>query len=267
MKALLSFLAYGNVVVALAAMALVPLEFWVEGERHYPLFVFCSTLAAYGYMHLRQLKEGNATAHPVLVFTRKHFFTVLGLTIVGTSVACWILIHLPRMQQMLLLPAIAVSALYPSTPLLSGGLRSVPKLKLPLIAFTWMWVCVAIPAWPLQWADALRMVLVFSWILALAIAFDLRDVHYDKLALQTLPQQNRDGALRWAHGFNILAALAAGALALTAPFAPQKFLPLLSFALTAWALQHIRKYPDPLFISFYVEALPLTYFLLSLALV
>jgi hypothetical protein len=266
-KTVRTFLAYGNVVVALAAMALVPLEFWAEGEGRYPLFVFCSTLAAYGYMHLRQLKETVAAVHPVLFFTQSNRFTVTALTIVAALLATWLLMKLPTIQQMLIIPAIAISALYPSTPLVQGGLRSVPKLKLPLIAFTWMWVCVVIPAWPLQFVDGLRMAMVFSWILALAIAFDIRDLHYDKAALQTLPQKNRAGALRWAHGFNMLAALATGGLLNTVGMGWKGLFQLLPFALTALALERIKRSPDPLFISFYVEALPLSYFLIALWLV
>jgi hypothetical protein len=84
----------------------------------------------------------------------------------------------------------AFALLYPLPFILKkkgGGLRSVPGLKLILIALVWAYVTAVIPAlragadW--QWPFIER----FLWTAALTIPFDVRDAELDANSIRTLP--------------------------------------------------------------------------------
>ena len=84
----------------------------------------------------------------------------------------------------------AFALLYPIPFILKrrgGGLRSIPGLKLILIALVWAYVTAVIPAlragedwyWP--------FIERFLWTAALTIPFDVRDAELDANAIRTLP--------------------------------------------------------------------------------
>lgn len=107
------------------------------------------------------------------------------------AAAVWCFLSLPRGVQFAAVFPGAVALLYP-LPLWQGRrLRDVPFLKVFLIAATWAWITVALPAllrgmalpdvWPLLLERA-------CFILALALPFDIRDADSDRTqGVATLP--------------------------------------------------------------------------------
>ena len=87
------------------------------------------------------------------------------------------------------LPAFIAVVMYKSKDYTSFGLRTIPSLKLILIALIWSWVCVVTPQLLFfSHVDFSFSIIVFTFILAITIPFDIRDLNYDSENLKTLPQ-------------------------------------------------------------------------------
>ncbi len=87
------------------------------------------------------------------------------------------------------IPAFLAVTLYRSTKFTSFGLRSFASVKLFLIAFVWSWTCVVLPQILFfKNFDFLFPLLLFIYIIAITIPFDIRDLHFDHDSLKTIPQ-------------------------------------------------------------------------------
>ena len=87
------------------------------------------------------------------------------------------------------LPAFIAVVMYKSKDYTTFGLRTIPSLKLILIALIWSWVCVVTPQLLFfPHVDFSFSIIVFSFILAITIPFDIRDLNFDSENLKTLPQ-------------------------------------------------------------------------------
>ena len=86
-------------------------------------------------------------------------------------------------------PAFIAVVMYKSNDYVPYGLRTIPSLKLILIALIWSWVCVVTPQLLyFSQVDFSFSMIVFTFILAITIPFDIRDLNYDSENLKTLPQ-------------------------------------------------------------------------------
>ena len=87
------------------------------------------------------------------------------------------------------LPALIAVVMYKSNNYTSFGFRTIPSFKLILIALIWSWVCVITPQLLFfSTVDFSFSFIVFSFILAISIPFDVRDLKHDSENLKTLPQ-------------------------------------------------------------------------------
>lgn len=161
-------------------------------------FVMAATAFAYNYMRLVQLHgyslSGDATLKS---WAREHRPLIWMYTLLfgGLSAYYFIQIYDLRLLVLLSVPGI-ISVLYPLTfkNVFHGftSLRAVAGLKMFLIALTWSYVTVLVPAALYGTADAELMtefVLRTFLILGLVIPFDVRDIGLDDKSMQTLPQQ------------------------------------------------------------------------------
>lgn len=73
------------------------------------------------------------------------------------------------------------------------NLRSIGKLKIYLVAFSWTIAVIIAPVvyygMDFGYALALEAIQVFVLVVALIIPFDIRDLQYDKETLETIPQK------------------------------------------------------------------------------
>lgn len=194
---LLRFVVYSHLWLALGATA----QTWWMGEMLWmsewrsPVLAFCGTIVCYTYMRWSRMDHPELAGSSHLQWFRAHKRSMLVMaiatTILGVVVAWPFAVDLLR----LFWPVALVVALYVvPLPLTGGsvvGLRRVPGLKAPLIAFVWAAATVGLPfttahafeenAW---WSFAQQ----FAFFFSLAIAFDLRDLPHDLRSLRTLPQ-------------------------------------------------------------------------------
>ena len=96
----------------------------------------------------------------------------------------------------LLIPASIISLSYPIKIIPLGNqkvsLRELPRAKIFLIALVWSIVSVALITLENESFYSLDTLLLFisrfSFVLAITIPFDIRDLKYDDLSLKTIPQ-------------------------------------------------------------------------------
>lgn len=217
---IIRWLVYSHVWLALGAAAQVWWTFmhWPDRDpgSRLVLFAFSGTISAYGFMRLMRAKGDLARSVPLFSWVERN------------SVWQWIMV--------LITAVIAFGAIFPLIDRLIGilwwvvpicllyvlpfgypkryfGLRAVPLLKVPLIGIVWCMITVVLPLRSADPAlpDPIASLLMFRSILlimALTIAFDIRDSKLDPPALRTIPQLLGDrGAKAVAIGMMVICML------------------------------------------------------------
>ena len=207
----------------------------VEGLPALACAAALGTFAAYGFMRWARAQDADLAASPHLAWIRTHQRVLLPLWTAAALAALWCV--WPFQHDTLLWGAaiVAITALY-VLPVRIGqgaapGLRRIPLLKSLLIAATAALTTVALPMQLALDAPATADVLLYvcmriPFFLAIAIAFDVRDVAFDPPALRTFPQVMGVGGAR------TLAVL----LALLAAGFEHVFLRNLGYAEAAWTV-------------------------------
>lgn len=188
LSALLRFFWIGCCAVAMLMQTLVLLDKSLKGQWQLCGFVFGATL--FGYH-----------------FARSEPWLRLAAYIAGAgSLCCLAGLPHPILLQ-LLVPAVVWVLYY------FAGARSLRRLRFlkPIsIAFVWAWVTVWLPLDTPDWAET---ALIFSgraaFIFALALSYDLSDIHYDRRdSLPTLVQHlGEQNTFKWIDGALMAAGL------------------------------------------------------------
>lgn len=191
---------YGHLWLAVAVVAQIQWTglylHWVPDLWRYSAAAALGTLAGYALMRLARVHGPEVERYPNLVWYREHRKLIRVLVVLATAAAFVCMWPLWGMLWRWLLP-VSIVAFFYVTPFTarSGrgfGLRSVPFLKVLLIPVLWVVVTAAIPI-TLDHAEhstaaiALVVAMRMPLILALAIAFDIRDSATDDPALRTIP--------------------------------------------------------------------------------
>ena len=195
----LRILVYGHVWLALGAAVQTA---WMQelldlaGWRA-PLLAFCGTIVGYTFMRWARMDHPELGGAPHLAWFRANKKPLLYFALF--CLGCGTALALPHALALfrLLWPAALVTLLYVVPPSLIGGrnlgLRGVPLLKALLIAGAWSLVTVGMPvaiegAQESDGRAGWLLALQFTFFLALAIVFDLRDSTPDPRTLRTIPQ-------------------------------------------------------------------------------
>ena len=197
-KLLVHLLVFGNVWIALCALAMTWQTEWLLGNgiqvwQPYSGVVFFGTLSLYGIHRLVGLRKVSSLAEKGRFARLERYRKVLMLFaatgLLGAGVSCWGL-H-PTTQLAFLVPA-ALSALY-VWPIYRGKrLRDVPYVKIFLISVSWALLTVWVPSieWGLPGGYGLWLACCerAAFIFALTLPFDIRDLDIDAQAgVPTLP--------------------------------------------------------------------------------
>ena len=258
----MAILAYSNLVVAMSAAALCQAWSYIYNVDLgiYPVLVFFLTHAAYTYMHLMDALSHANQEHPVRRFSKRYFRLLFLLGTISAFISVYILIKQQNLILWLIPPALA-SLAYPKSPIFRIGLRHIPALKTWLIALTWAYVCAFLPL-KLGHVQPMQMVLAFGqytfWALALLVAFDLRDFRYDE-PIGNLPQTiGLKNSIRqgWISLLLVEASILADFINDVHGFwmLLARIIPIELSSLALWRVGQEQK---PLFISFWVESIPI----------
>lgn len=152
--------------------------------------VFFSTLFGYSMQYSSKDKINDLRAiQSVWVQKNKGFILVSKiLSLVASLVFATLLFD--YMLMILSIPFFLIVFFYKRKTSFFKDLRSLPLMKIFLIALCWSWVCSVLPQLlsdgvNLNWMNVLFN---FIFILAITIPFDVRDISYDPNSLLTIPK-------------------------------------------------------------------------------
>ena len=241
-------LLYGDFWIAACATALVwqSQTILVGAPQPTPLvpFVFFSTVFVYALHRSIGLRKMAAYTergrYHVIARFRYHIRLYAFIGAVAAAYFFWLMPAMLRWW--IVLPgAASIGYVLPVPGLRGRRLRDLPGLKIFLVAGSFAWVSVVLPAveqglagqW-LVWAMAAER---FLFVFALTVPFDVRDLHIDvPAAVKTLPQLlGVPGAIRLAWALLLASSLVALALyRLDWYAAPVVAALLMSYAVTAY---------------------------------
>ena len=182
-------LVYSNTLISLGALAISAQIYLLNGLElnfFYLLFVFTSTFVSYNLQRLVRAKE-IIKNNPNSWFVSKQKSLWI-LTVVALVISIVSLFYFLTLSIFFWLLPIGIISLFYSYK----GLRNIPYLKIFLISISWG---IAIGVLPFILANEMEtstiiinFTLVFLYIFAITIPFDIRDKGLDEDKKRTIPQ-------------------------------------------------------------------------------
>ncbi len=195
--AILNFLIYSNIWIALAAVSLNLYFYRMTQQRvdwFVCAFVFAATLFIYNFQRIVKLKTTTAFSGERLIWMQSNPKLTNLLTAIGLTMSVFLFFLLDKRTLFLLIPIGIVAFFYVGKFLLKsvGGFRDIPFLKVYFVSISWVGVSVILPLLnshgrlsKVVWLTCASVLLL---VFAIAIIFDLRDANLDEKAKRTIPQ-------------------------------------------------------------------------------
>jgi hypothetical protein len=167
----------------------------IEINKNVLVFIFFSTLFSYNFQRLVKIKfkinlKGERVVWMQLNVKGIYLITVIAL--IGSF--SYGLPLLEGTWWLLLIIGLLTFFYVWKIPGLKGkSLRDIPTLKIFIIAFVWVMFCVLFPSVIENVRiDSINILLyslsVFTFMVAITIPFDTRDLHWDNESTKTIPQ-------------------------------------------------------------------------------
>lgn len=184
--------------IAIGAVAFA-LNFYIISDESPNLsvlgFIFSSTLFTYNFQRLLKIyfkingsgeRVNWILTHKVIVYSVT-FFSLL-FTLYFTVV------FFEQVWELFLISGVISFFYVWRVPLLNGkNLRDLPAIKIYLIGFVWVIICVLMPSILSERSEINRDIflislVLFIFIISITIPFDIRDVNLDESSKKTIPQ-------------------------------------------------------------------------------
>jgi len=267
LKNAFQFYIFSNIHVALAVSCLVKITLLEHDihENYTVLFVFFSTIVAYNLIRFFRFSDLPRWIRTWLKGHQKILYALTGIS----SIAVLFLIFQIRFKALLWLIPFGVFTIFYGLPLpfKNSPLRKVPGVKIFLIAISFAGISVLFPI--LQndiiinshvWITFFQR---FFFVILITIPFDIRDLHNDLESLKTIPQT-----------FGIIKAKLIGIL-FGLLFLFMEFLKsdlesnamIIALIVSVISLSFLigsKEKQAKYYSSFYVEAIPISWFLIFL---
>lgn len=191
-KKILNFYINSSIHVALAVFSLVritELYFDLPSNKSLSFFAFFGTITGYNFVKY----AGVAKLH--------HRSLTKNLKVIQVfSLICFLLMciyawELSLKTLLFLSPLVLLTLLY-AVPFLSGfqkNLRNISHLKIIVVALVWAGFTVLLPVYNAGIIFDLDVFFTalqrFLFVVVLILPFDIRDLKFDAISLQTLPQK------------------------------------------------------------------------------
>ncbi len=226
---------------------------------------FLATVSAYGFMRLMRAKGALADSVPLFQWVDRN--RVWQWIIVLSSGLLSVIFILPLIEKLIgilwwIVPICLLYVLPFGYPKRYLGLRAIPALKVPIVGLVWSVVTVIMPATAadVHFSDRIVLLLFFQrflFVMALTIAFDIRDVLIDPPRLRTIPQIFGDRGARWiAIGMLVISALVSIAFSLLDPDHGSVHLsPLIGIFISALLVHHADRMKPEIYFGFTIDGM------------
>lgn len=264
-KILLNFYINSSIHVALAVYALVRItEFYfnLPYQRNLNYFIFFGTITGYNfvkYAGVAKLHHRSLTNN-LRIIQIFSFFCFVGMLYYAYFIPVKVILYS--------IPFSLLTVLY-AVPFLGGfkkNLREVSYFKGLVVALVWSGFSVLIPLLyaeeSIDFNEVLSCIQRVLIVLVLIFPFDIRDVNYDAESLQTFPQRigvektKRLGVMLMIFSL-IIEYMIASQVVVKTPF-------MLFFFLVLIFLMRAKTNQNKYYSSFWVEALPIFWWLILL---
>ncbi|QXP74275.1 hypothetical protein RRF68_00415 [Tenacibaculum sp. HL-MS23] len=192
LKQVLDFYINASIHVALAVCAFVKvteLYFGLTYNESLDFFLFFGTITGYNfvkYVGVAKLHHRSLTTHLKII----QIFSLICFLLM-----CFYAIKLNVKTLLVFVPFGLLTFLY-AVPFFSGfqkNLRSIGYLKIIIVAFVWAGATVFLPVYDanvdLSNQFYITIIQRFLLVMVLILPFDIRDVKYDAVSLQTIPKK------------------------------------------------------------------------------
>ncbi len=259
---MLDFYINASIHVALSVYALVritELYFGLSYNESLDYFIFYGTITGYNFvkyagvakLHHRSLTKDLKA---IQVFS---FFCFLAMCYYGSQISIQTLIYTIPLELLTFLYAV---------PFLSGfqkNLRTISYLKIIVVALVWAGFTVLIPLLDAGKEVSIIMLLYvlqrFLIVVVLILPFDIRDVKYDAISLQTIPKKiGLELTKKLGLAFMLFGLVIEFMLS---PQIEAKNIYLVFFFLVVIFLMRAKTNQSKYYSSFWVEALPIFWWL------
>ncbi|MBA6156468.1 hypothetical protein H3Z83_08085 [Tenacibaculum sp. S7007] len=192
LQQLFNFYINASIHVALAVYALVRITaLYFDLPYNVPLdyFIFFGTITGYNFVKY----AGVAKLHHRSLAT--HLKVIQIFSLICFLLLCYYAWQLSIKTLLLFVPLGVLTLLY-AIPFLSGfqkNLRSIGYLKIIIVALVWVGATVFVPVLDVkeEFTNQLCLTAVqrFFLVVVLILPFDIRDMKYDSISLQTIPRK------------------------------------------------------------------------------
>jgi hypothetical protein len=257
-----AFYINSSIHVALAVVALLAisvLEYDLTIQKELCAFVFLSALTGYNFVKYAKVAGLH---HRSLTNSLKTIQVFSGICFVLLAILAFKL----SIKTLLVTVGFGLATFFYAVPFVRHkNLRNFSGLKIFIVAFVWAGVTVIVPMVASETSISGDVLLTFFQriliVVALILPFEIRDVPYDSLNLKTLPQQLGVRNTK-------LLGLAVLLFCLVFEFFKHDsevayIVSLLVFSVfSGWLLVISKTYQNRYFASFWVEGLPIIWYLL-----
>lgn len=252
-----------HVALAVTAFTLITyLLYGMEINRDLVIFIFFSTITGYNFVKY----SGIAQLHHLSLTRNLRFIQIF-------SFFCFVaLVYFALQLQLRTLIATAILGLFTlfyAVPVFSKrrNLRSLPGLKIFVIAIVWAGSTIILPSIEaeklLGWKILIDFLQRFMLVVALTLPFEIRDLRFDESELDTIPQKI---GVRKTKIFGVILLVLIFFMELFQESFQNKEFLIFSVILitTGMMLWMSRRIQHHYYASFWVEAVPIFYFIMLL---
>lgn len=266
LKQVLNFYINASIHVAFAVYAFLRItEFYcnILNQERYNYFLFFGTITGYNFVKYAGVAKLHYTSLTSNLKSIQIFSFLCFLAM------CYYAYFIQIQTLLYCLPLAVLTVLY-AVPFLSGfhkSLRQISYLKIVIVAFVWAGFTVAIPLLTIEKQVSVNALLFFFQrfllVIVLILPFDIRDLTYDAISLQTIPQKI---GIQKTKKLGIILVIISLVLEYLLSDDNQTKTPFMLFVFALiFFLMRAKKQQTKYFSSFWVELLPIAWWVFILA--
>ncbi len=252
-------LTYSSIWVALALACVYKLVSFTTNDTSFNNFLVCFGIGFIGYNYIYwsvYFISSSNLQYERYLWMRKNKVTMLIVTGLISFATITFIIH-SQLYLNLKFIIFALLSLFYILPIKKEfGLRWIPSIKIFIICTSWTLLCLSLIDPPLD--HPFTPLIIWLFIFAITLPFDIRDLYSDRLNLKTIPQViGTKSSIKLAQLCLLLSVIAYTIIK------PNTLIASTIFALAGMtALEKVKRNKTQAYINFYIEGLPILWFIL-----